>query len=257
MSKLSLTALYIAGAENVDGLLPGSIRHIGQIADEVIVVASADDGTGQLAAEAGATVVCRPWPHDYARQRNYALSLVRTDAVLILDADEFIDDAFGDRWPDVMHRRVGALSFPTLHYVRPTGGPLGLHLADNWYPDLHPRCFRMSPALHYEGGIHEQPMDYGEGIILPSIHLHHFGWARAEEFLTRKVTSRNGEELAGGYSAGVHELWSGPWSDCQPEWLPRPSGFEESMLVRGEANERAALAAEAGEPVWSSSPVAV
>jgi glycosyltransferase involved in cell wall biosynthesis len=43
------------------------------VADEVIVVDSSDDGTGDVCREEGATVHYHPWPGDFSVQRNIAL----------------------------------------------------------------------------------------------------------------------------------------------------------------------------------------
>jgi hypothetical protein len=61
--------------------------------DAVIVVdGGSTDGTAEYASTFGAHVVHNPWP-GYARQRNVALDLARTDWVLELDADERVPPA--------------------------------------------------------------------------------------------------------------------------------------------------------------------
>jgi (heptosyl)LPS beta-1,4-glucosyltransferase len=58
-------------------------------ADEIIVVDSeSDDGTPALAAAAGARVVTRPWPGDFADQRNFADAQATSDWCFAVDADE-------------------------------------------------------------------------------------------------------------------------------------------------------------------------
>lgn len=63
-------------------------------ADEVVVVdAESDDGTAALAAAAGARVVSRPWPGDFADQRNFADAQATGDWCFSVDPDEELTPA--------------------------------------------------------------------------------------------------------------------------------------------------------------------
>ncbi|HWP34185.1 MAG TPA: glycosyltransferase family 2 protein, partial [Thermodesulfobacteriota bacterium] len=63
-------------------------------ADEIVVVdAESDDGTAELAAAAGARVVTRPWPGDFADQRNFADQQARGDWCFSVDPDEEVTPA--------------------------------------------------------------------------------------------------------------------------------------------------------------------
>jgi glycosyltransferase involved in cell wall biosynthesis len=64
-------------------------------ADEVVVVdAESEDGTAALAAAAGVRVVSRPWPGDFAGQRNFADAQATGDWCLSVDPDEELTPAF-------------------------------------------------------------------------------------------------------------------------------------------------------------------
>ncbi len=61
----------------------------------LVLDARSSDRTVEFAQGAGATVVQRDWT-DYVDARGYAISLVRTPWVLMLDADEALDDVLRD-----------------------------------------------------------------------------------------------------------------------------------------------------------------
>lgn len=62
--------------------------------DEVVVVdAESTDGTAALAAAAGARVVTRPWPGDFADQRNFADAQATGDWCFAVDPDEEVSEA--------------------------------------------------------------------------------------------------------------------------------------------------------------------
>lgn len=60
-----------------------------------VLDAESDDGTVPYAQSAGATVEVRPWT-DFVDARRYALSRIDTPWVLLLDADEALDDRLRD-----------------------------------------------------------------------------------------------------------------------------------------------------------------
>ena len=67
------------------------LRSVAGFVDEMVVVdTGSDDATPTIAAACGAAVHHLEWPGDFAPARNHALSLVKGDWVLVLDADEWL-----------------------------------------------------------------------------------------------------------------------------------------------------------------------
>ena len=111
-------------------------------ADERIVLDSySHDGTAEIAARLGALVYQRPFD-DFARQRNAAIDLARSDWVLFIDADERVPSTLAKEmqaaivqsnapesavgfWLPRRNRILG-------HWMRATG----------WWPDQQLRLFR-------------------------------------------------------------------------------------------------------------------
>lgn len=215
MDRPSLSVAMIVGDENVDGLLALSIAQSLRVADEVVVCCSGCDGSAEVARQAGARVARQRWLSDFAWARNQALGMVSPgiDYILVVDADELIDDAFVDAWP-TFHPTAQAYTLGTHHFVKPTGGTLGVHRDHGWYPDPHIRLFRNLPTIWYHGVIHEQPVGFAS-LEPTDWHIYHYGWARNEEFLLRKLGQRNIDERNARWSEGIHELATGPWADCQ------------------------------------------
>src|SRR3990167_6854079 len=211
---MTLTVAMITGNENVDQLLRLSIRQSQRIADEVLVVDSSTDGTGEVAEEEGARVVRRAWPGDYSLQRNAAFAAARGDWVCMVDADEVLDDRLVDVWPDFVNGQRSLL-LPTYNFTRQEDGVvrvrLGIESAQPWYPDEHLRLLRRSPYVWFHSALHEWPI----GAVYPQdtlpFHIYHYGWARRMEILEDRIRRRNAESLAlGGH--GSHSL-AEPFSD--------------------------------------------
>ncbi|MDJ0788803.1 MAG: glycosyltransferase family 2 protein [Myxococcota bacterium] len=80
-------------ASNEEELLPRCLASV-PFADEVVVVVDSrsQDGTEKIAREAGARVVVHPYEGNL-EQKNFALSLMQSDWVLALDADEAVTPA--------------------------------------------------------------------------------------------------------------------------------------------------------------------
>ena len=64
-----------------------------KVSDEVIVVdAESEDNTAELAKQAGARVIVRPW-EGYGQAKNFGIDQASSDWILSLDGDEVLSDA--------------------------------------------------------------------------------------------------------------------------------------------------------------------
>ncbi len=175
--------------DSVDGLV-----------DRVVVVDTGSrDGSPGVAREAGAQVIHLPWAGDFSEARNAALAAILTDWVLVLDADEELDEA-ARGWirREIEAPRFDAYITPVRNYLRPWDEPLANQLpvpsgkqhqrAPNATHYLHSevcRLFRRSPGVCYTGVVHEQVEPSLQKLQLAigqaAFFIHHLGWYRMDD----------------------------------------------------------------------------
>ncbi len=80
-------------AKNEELLLSSCLESVKGFVDEIIVVDTGSvDGTKEVALSYGARVVDYNWNDDFAAARNESLNYATGDWILVLDADEMLDD---------------------------------------------------------------------------------------------------------------------------------------------------------------------
>ncbi|MGC9520580.1 MAG: glycosyltransferase family 2 protein [Anaerolineae bacterium] len=150
--------------------------------DKVVVLDSgSEDSTQQLAEMAGATVVVHPF-ENYAQQRNVALSRVRSDWVLFVDADERATPELAVETRAVIAERpetgwwIPRFNYIMGHRMRATG----------WYPDYQMRLLRRD-AAHYDParGVHELVKLAGDAGYMAS-HLIHYNYETLSQFWAKQ-----------------------------------------------------------------------
>jgi glycosyltransferase involved in cell wall biosynthesis len=162
---LSLSAVVVAQDEE-DRIAP-CIASVRGFCDEVLVVdGGSSDRTRDVAEEAGARVVSRPFD-DFARQHEFARTEARGLYVLSLDADERASDDLARAARPAMERGAAAYALPFRNHFR------GVWLRHGgFHPDFHLRLFRkdlcrydLSRAVH-EKLIVEGPVERLEAPVL-------------------------------------------------------------------------------------------
>jgi glycosyltransferase involved in cell wall biosynthesis len=88
MEKLSAIIITFNEEQNIAATLDAAWK----VADEIIVVDSGStDKTKDICIEKGATFITQKWL-GFGRQRNFAVTQAANDYILVLDADEVLDD---------------------------------------------------------------------------------------------------------------------------------------------------------------------
>lgn len=87
--KISLCMI----ARDEERNLPACLDSFAGVVDEICVLdTGSSDSTVQIAREKGARVETHPWSDDFATARNAALDMASGDWILVVDADEVLED---------------------------------------------------------------------------------------------------------------------------------------------------------------------
>ena len=86
-----------------------NIRHwvnsVKRFADEIIVVdTGSTDHTREIAAEEGAELYEFPWCNDFSAAKNFALDKASGDWIVMLDADEYFDEASQQKLRSILQK---------------------------------------------------------------------------------------------------------------------------------------------------------
>jgi tetratricopeptide (TPR) repeat protein len=190
MASVGLAMIVKNGAETIRPCLE-SVR--GVVQQIVIADTGCTDNTCEIALEFGADIISVPWENDFAKARNTALEAVKTDWVLVLDADEELDRDARQNMPQLMQAsEIGGYLTPIRNYV-------GMRFSRGWdrtaVPNdgRHPRAkdapayfvhencrfFRRDPKIYFAGRVHElvenQISGAGYKLAFANFCIHHFG----------------------------------------------------------------------------------
>lgn len=162
------------------------IRHY---LDELVVVDTGSlDGTIPLLLSLDATVLEQPWANDFALHRNYGLDHVKSDWILILDADERLDPGAWHQLPAYLEKQaVLAYAMDVKNY----------HSQQDLstFDIMHSyRLFRNGHGIRYTGMVHNQLAEsieratnvYNKTVDRLPFTIEHFGYALSEQGMRAK-----------------------------------------------------------------------
>jgi glycosyltransferase involved in cell wall biosynthesis len=174
--------------------LPACLESVKDLVDEMVIAdTGSTDGTLQVAMRFGARYLSIPWENDFARARNQALEHVRTDWVLVLDADEQLDEKASRDLPRLLiSPSVDGYLVTILDYVLAVNAKVWDFSTKTDYSGFEPaqrfpayiehtnvRLFRHRPQIYFVGCIHES---VGPRIVemrgllgKANFVIHHFG----------------------------------------------------------------------------------
>jgi len=201
MNSLTLSMIVRDAAEFLPACL-GSVR--GLVQEMVIADTGSFDDTIAIAEQSGARVLRIPWTDDFAEARNRALAEVRTDWVLVLDADEQLDATAAACVPPLLADRTTAgYQVPIRNYIISASERLydpppktndSLLPCSSVYPAFleheNVRLFRHDPEVYFIGRVHESVrprITATHGLLgRASFCIHYFGLALGEAVKLRK-----------------------------------------------------------------------
>ncbi|SEU20219.1 glycosyltransferase family 2 protein [Paenibacillus sp. NFR01] len=192
--KLPISLCMIV--KNEADTLARCLKSVAGVADELIVVdTGSTDGTAEIARRFGADVVDYPWNGDFAAARNAGLRRAKGAWILVLDADEELDESGkAELLLCAAHPEYEAF-FLRIHNHQGK---------DRTSPTItvNPiiRLFRNRPGHRFCGAIHEQIASVileqkpGAAMHLSGVVVHHYGYA-AEVVAKKDKIKRNIELL--------------------------------------------------------------
>lgn len=184
---LKISACYIA--KNEAKKLTKSIKSLKNQVNEIVVVdTGSTDNTMTVARKLGAKVYSFPWQDDFSKARNFALSKVKGDWLVLLDADEYFTAKTAGNIRKIIRQaqQVDALLIQMVNYDVDKA-----EIQDYFY---QLRIVRNQQGLHYEGKIHEElKLSDGKSMkflrIPPEmLEIYHTGYASS---VSRQKLERN------------------------------------------------------------------
>jgi len=188
-----------------DSLTPCLESVRGLVQQIVIADTGSTDNTCEIGRSFGAEIIHLPWENHFAKARNQALTPISTDWVLVLDADEELDEKARNSLPQLLEApKVGGYLVPIRNYVstRFNRGWDRVAIANDY---KHPRAkqaaaylthencrlFRRQPDIYFEGRVHElveeQIIGAGLEIGVAPFFIHHFGQLADQEAKAKKA----------------------------------------------------------------------
>lgn len=164
------------------------LSSVAALVDEIVIVDTGSvDDTIKIAKSFGARVSSIEWPNDFALARNASLALATGDWILVLDADEYLDQ----QAQDVLAAFKVSSPPPTrfrLKILTPDddGNITGIHYMC--------RLFPRAAGIHYEAPLHEYVIDQNHpptpSVQFPQLMIHHSG-LQPELMQSRNKLERN------------------------------------------------------------------
>jgi glycosyltransferase involved in cell wall biosynthesis len=169
--SIALAMIVRNGAQGISAALLSAKFVCSQI---VVVDTGSTDDTPQIATRMGAEVYHCEWNNDFSQARNFALDHCRADWVLVLDADEVLDEqSLKDNLYLLADSATGGITVH-IHNALSTDGFTS-------HTHSYTRLFRRDVHIRFEGRIHEQIANsierLGLHIAQSSITIRHDGYS--------------------------------------------------------------------------------
>jgi tetratricopeptide (TPR) repeat protein len=150
---------------------------VAHLFDEIVIVdTGSHDRTKEIARSFTPHVHDFPWCDDFSAARNESLRHATGDWIFWLDADDRIK---GDNVARLQHLLdTGLTEHPRVFYIDTVLAPA--EATEEPALVTHPRLFRRSPSLRWEGRVHEQltpcPSALGYEQIFTDLQIDHIGY---------------------------------------------------------------------------------
>lgn len=242
----TVSALYVV--KNEEEYLPFSIRSVYDAVREIVVV---DNGSTDHTVESinGFSKV-KLYSSDetsFSSLRNFALSKITGDWVLVVDADEVFYDDLKERLPElVSDGTVDAYTCWFYQLMRSYYYMQNRSDRDPVFKKIH--LVRNVPGLHYEGAVHERPIT-GPKIKDSGIQYVHYGYTKPPAQILAKFKLY--DQLLGRPAGSLEQMDPEDLLRCRPLW---PFRKEHPEAIRDYIEQKATLLASQGNKLYKKPP---
>ncbi|MBI2656448.1 tetratricopeptide repeat protein, partial [Candidatus Woesearchaeota archaeon] len=176
-------------AKNEEKYLEQCLSSVKGLVDEIIIVdTGSKDKTKEIAKKFNAKIFDFKWIDDFSAARNESIRHATKDWILVLDADEVLDDESTKSIKELVNNKENdAYLLLQKNYTNESsivGFVNDEHKKNNksyagWYGSFIARLFRNKKGYKFEGTVHElvEPSIEGKkgSIAATNIALHHYG----------------------------------------------------------------------------------
>ena len=188
MTAISLCMI----TKNEEQFLEQCLNSVQELVDEMIIVdTGSTDKTKAIAARFTDKIFDFKWGDDFSKARNESLKQATKDWILVLDADEQLDqDGIREVKKSVLNEEAEAYSLPQLHYTNKfLSHPDYVDIQHTQSEESTPfkgfyvtsviRLFKNSPKIYFEHCVHETVQyalerENKEIKPLPTAPIHHY-----------------------------------------------------------------------------------
>lgn len=160
--------------KNGECTIAKALNSVYKICSQIVVVdTGSEDSTCSICTKYGAEIHFKKWEDDFSKARNYALALMRTEWIIVIDADEELVQENFDKQAHLLDNKTISGINVKLRNLLDSGKIYSEH--------RYTRIFRNMPEHRFEGKIHEQirpSIERMNGIIANSeIVINHSGYS--------------------------------------------------------------------------------
>jgi len=217
----------VVHTRNEERLVGAALRSVGWVDEIVVVDMESEDATVAIAETLGARVVPFENVGYVEPARAFGIAQARTEWVLLLDADEWLEAPLAEALTELSSRDAADVvdlpfaSWLCGAWLRGTG----------WADESHPRFFR-SGHVDWPSHVHAQPVLHGRVVRLeraPGLEVRHWNYDDLHEFVDKlnRYTDREAERLHG---AGWEDAIAAARAEVERRWTPELDGTRSVAL---------------------------
>ncbi len=182
--------------KNESDLLERCLTSARPFVDEIVVVdTGSGDGTQVIARRHADVYREIAWPGSFSDARNFSLDQASGSHILILDGDEYIDDADAPAWQRLRDQSMADGVAAALLPVHNLFGADSLLRSERMWQE---RVYRNTPEIRYMGKVHNQigqaiqahAYHTGGRIVKVEAPITHLGYAHGADKMRDKYTPR-------------------------------------------------------------------